>query len=597
MSQQESSQHTDRSENAKSSVFFLWTMSWGKIISVIALIIAMGGIVWTGVQATRTEDTGISVNLSEAKTIAEKYLSDRGVDTSVFVRGVAFRQQPGFMTKAKYIAWFGGQEDFTNAFDKTGWEQEAWTIQYSKEESQRAINVTVSPQGDVVKVDQQYPEAAEGGNLSKEKAREKVLSYLESERGISSGQITEERVETTERENRTDHIFTYHFTEEDWNVKDANLGFTVEVEGQTVNGFSPFIKTPEAWNREHLTPNGWQIGGAGLSLLGILVALGVGVWFVLSGLRSGEFDSRAGKWAAVLYVAVDVLSTLNAFPQFWLGFASGANTSLSLNMFIGIAVVGQIIRIGFLAFLMFVAVGFGLGVWKSRISPRFGFSQLYSADRGWNIQTVLAWLGVPLVIGGLEMANGQAMQYIADKWSIFMPFDTDTSLLSGVVDTYVPAIAPVLSVIGLVLSLIFTLGFAVMLKTTVRRWWIAILILGALVAVPGGTFLSFAFPLETVGLLIASSVFSAVIALIWIFGVLRTHLLAYVIGIAELILLQGGLNLLVQPDTWLSGNGGVLLIVLAVLVGLGVPFLYQRGMLPPQTEEEAGPKDEEVSSE
>jgi len=566
-------QASSRDETSARSFSFLLDTGWGKAVFGVAFLLALVGIGWSVFPVFSGEEEGLSTNLPEAQRIAREELEERGVSTDALIQGTAYQAQPVFATGQQYIAQFGKRQDLADAYEKTGWSDTAWTVNYGKEADKRAVSTVISPQGELLRIDQTYPNAAEGADLSEDEARQKVISHLEERHDIQASEITQKNLKTTEHDNRTDYTFTYHFTEKEWSVKDARLVFDIEVEGNTVNGFAPSIKTPEGWQREEATPSGIEFLFIGLSFLLLLGALGVSVWFVLSSLRQGEFAGNLGKWAAGGYVVLAIVGALNSIPRFFLPYTTQGNDSLAVSNFIAIGVVGQLVVIGLLAFIIFVVVSFGVGVWRSRVSSDFGLQTVYHPETGWNAKRALEWYATPLIVGGLELLNVQGTRYLAEQWNILLPSEgSGTGTLVGTVDTFVPALASLLSVVLLAIFLIAVLGFGVYLRDLLRSEWLAALVVLVVFLLPAGTALSVGGTNEALLLTGGSVLVSIVVGFVWGVFVLQNQLAAYVIGLAELMLGAAALNLLSQSDLWVIGNGAAVLIVLVLICWFSGPW-------------------------
>jgi len=249
--------------------------------------------------------------------------------------------------------------------------------------------------------------------------------------------------------------------------------------------------------------------------------------------------------------------------------------AISYETFLAIAVAGQAVSIGLMAFIVFVFVAFGVGVWQSRVSSGVGLESVYSPETGWHARRVLEWFGAPLIVSGLLFLNIRATELLAERWELVLPSLGNAPFLTGLVDTILPAASSVLSVSMSFFWVMALLGIAVYMINLIRSRWIAAGLFLGIVLLPMGTVLSIGTPWET-GLLIGGSLLVTLIILLgWIWLVLRGNFAAYLVGVGELSLANGAINLLTQPDEWVSGNGLALLVILVLAAFLSAPLWYR----------------------
>jgi len=567
-------------DNNMQNSFWNTVYAWKRTIGILAVIGAVLGVsfmIYT--LQTAQESARVQTNMREAKQIANAELKKRDLNPQEFTQSIVFQPRLEFSQTEGYIAQFGTNQDFDSALQTTGWSGTGWTVSYSKDGKERAVKVRITPQGSVSNVNQIYPDDAKGASLTESQARDDVRTYLQEERGIKLEHIEEQSVEQTDRPNRTDYTFTYHFTSDVWKVNEANLAFKIDVEGESVNGFSPQLDIPDEWRRTEASPNGGEFAAFGLAFLLGLVTLGVMVWGFVYALRERVFMFNAGKWGAYTYIGIAILATLNTLPRFFFPYGAGG---ISLNNFLAITIGGKVIQIAFMAFIAFLAIALGIGAWKAFVSSRWGLDELYTSQDGWNGARMRELLIAPLIVSGIFMGSQIGIVKFAEMQNIYMPALSSNGFMQDlltVLGTVVPAGAALQGLILSTVLLLGALGGLLAAYQVLRSWWKLAFLIGMSVALPTIGLLSIAYPLSTVVLLSVSTLINVGVMGLAVVLILRRNLAAYLVMSVELAGLSTSVALLFQDDMWMRLNGVILLGgVAGVIYGggrYGIPFLVQ----------------------
>jgi hypothetical protein len=123
-----------------------------------------------------------------------------------------------------------------------------WRVRYFQPLKKEEHLIYVSTDGRLARYEHLLDEKAPGGTLSLEEACRRAAGYLAQnyQLDISSWKLVESKLE--KREARVDH----HLVWEEPNpvVAEAYVRIEVDVRGDEVAGYRPFLKVPEEWLRE-----------------------------------------------------------------------------------------------------------------------------------------------------------------------------------------------------------------------------------------------------------------------------------------------------------------------------------------------------------
>src|SRR5439155_1151325 len=125
------------------------------------------------------------------------------------------------------------------------------------------------------------PGDAPGATIDQEAALALAGDYLAKQRGVDLGSLGLVDRATVARDHRADHTFSWE--RGGFKVDEATDRYTVTVHGDRPDGFTQFLKVPEAWSRgQQLEFNRGlvlaQVGWAVVYLL-VLAVGGVGLYF------------------------------------------------------------------------------------------------------------------------------------------------------------------------------------------------------------------------------------------------------------------------------------------------------------------------------
>jgi membrane protease YdiL (CAAX protease family) len=189
-----------------------------------------------------------------------------------------------------------------------------WQTRFFRPLQKEEFDVRVDPGGGIVGYRHEVDEAAPGARLERAEARATAESFLRDtlHADLSLYDFREEEANLTERPARRDWSFAWE--RRGFRAKDATYRVIVTLAGDSVSGYSEFLKVPEAWTRDYehlrssnnvlefiaLLPYAFLIGGC----LYVIVSLG----------RRGLLEWRAGLVLGIFLTVLFFVMTMNQWP-------------------------------------------------------------------------------------------------------------------------------------------------------------------------------------------------------------------------------------------------------------------------------------------
>lgn len=355
---------------------------------------------------------------------------------------------------------------------------------------------------------------------------------------------------TTQVTGHTEHTFV--FERPDVRYGGASLRANLQVIGDHISGYAPFVYVPSEARFQHNRMGAPQMI-AGVLLVGLILAwfsLAVAAFFQLA--RAQLLPVRPALAAAGAFLALAVVDELNGLPVFFRGYA----TALPVPTFLASTVAGRaaleltgsIVAAG--AFSLLV------GLWRTQVVP----TVLPTGNRRrWALDTALLSVAIPMLTLGVVPVLNAAVPPSPTA----LPNQAVASAPAGV-ETLVPALAVLTQARWVILVVLTALASYLVVRRAVRRRSLllrlgaaVLLLLIALVARSAAE----------AGAIAAAGVLALLILVAVTRFFLRSNLMAYVTTGLSLALLAAAQSDLQAANRWLVGNG---IAVLATLIGLAV---------------------------
>jgi hypothetical protein len=217
-----------------------------RFLGICLAVIACGAILTAALFRRAFPEASIEfrVNRSQARVVAEKFLSDQGLS----IAGSRFAGEFDVDDTVKvYLERELGLERASALYGRAAriWQ---WRMRWFRSEVKEEQRVDVSPLGDLIGFQSVLKEDAPGARLPREEARARALAFLAS-RGLAASDLTPVEATPVERPNRTD----WRFVDEKKGVRfqDATARYATTVAGDRIAGYVEFVHVPEQWLRDY----------------------------------------------------------------------------------------------------------------------------------------------------------------------------------------------------------------------------------------------------------------------------------------------------------------------------------------------------------
>jgi len=489
------------------------------------------------------EFVDFGITRSEAQRIADEFLQAKQVDISQYRTVISTHSQFDPLA-AKYILERADIKTLNKMF---GQENKAalWAVRYYKPLEKEEYRVYVDPQQkSVYMFEHIVAEEAPGADLTEEQALSIATAFLKS-KGINPDDYELVESFSEKRPARRDYRLIWQARPNDpRNIADATFRLRLELQGDEVGQFEPFVKVPEDWDRERRKATTLTTARSGLQILlwGVLGFFAITIF--ISRARHGLIHWRQMIWLGLVVTSLAFLDLLNNLPLLFQDYRTSTEPTVHLVTTItgyGMALVG-----------VFISAVFGLGLGTS-LYPE-ALLALRQPTRG-----RLAWDAViaALLVIGAMFGLAQVRTLLADRFPAAATISGP--LIPSDLDTALPAAAEFVSAVLSTLLIAIVLGLIVHLARQYLRKPIH-LVLALIVVIPllvptqAKTLNEFLFSLTLLGLAIG-------VALVLMYGVLRNNLLAYPLSVFLWSCFQSGHALISQSATFFIINGVVLFTV------------------------------------
>ncbi len=278
----------------------------GGCVLIAAVSLAVG--VHYFYQAFPEASIDFRVTRDEAKEQAVDFIAARGFDLADYRHSAIFRYDNDTKTfLERELGLEGATQVIGDPVQLWRWSNR-WVRELEKEEFQ----ATVTTAGKLVSFSHLIEEEAPGASLEEAEARRLAETFLTNELSRDLAALEFVEVQTQERPNRIDHIFSWKLR--DFAVGEAHYRFYVRLQGDQIGGFGEYLKIPEAWKRDfaELRSHNETTGLVAGTLL-ILTILAMLVSF-FSGVRARDIRWKTAAIFGAIAAGLTLLAELNNLP-------------------------------------------------------------------------------------------------------------------------------------------------------------------------------------------------------------------------------------------------------------------------------------------
>ncbi len=223
--------------------------SW-VIFTLLAIIAAT---IWLRFSFPQLSFINLSVDRTEALTIAEEFLSSQQKNITDYTSAVVFRIDDHANQYLQKNVGMDGLRDFikTHSFDLF-----YWHIRFFKENQKEEYVLSVSSKtGEVLSFKHIIDENVAAAEISKEEARQKAEAFLNTFYGFDLNAYAFADELTKKHDNRRDYSFTWHkegvtISWSDEETSTAKLSTAVKINGDQILSFSKqILDIPDGFTR------------------------------------------------------------------------------------------------------------------------------------------------------------------------------------------------------------------------------------------------------------------------------------------------------------------------------------------------------------
>jgi hypothetical protein len=341
-----------------------------RFIAVCLLVIAAGAAITAALFRRAFPEAAIEfrVNRAQARTLAEKFLAERGRSVS----GTRFAARFEVDEEPKvYLERELGLEKASRLYGTTAkvWR---WEMRWFRSGVKEEDRVTFTPLGDLAAFAFVTRDDAKGPRPPEAEARALALAFLAS-RGIPEGALAHVESTPTSRPNRTD----WTFVDEKAGLKmgEATLRYATTVSGGKISAFREFVHVPESWQRDYQRLRSKNETAGLIATLGffltILAMLAVLVRKIV--VRDMRWKLVAG--FGLTGFVLSLLSNLNGLPLTLFHYDTASSLTSFLTNQVIFGILGAIAVGAGIAFVVAAAEP----IYRERFPGQVSLSGLFSA--------------------------------------------------------------------------------------------------------------------------------------------------------------------------------------------------------------------------
>ena len=258
-------------------------------------------------QAFPEASINMDITNEEAKSKAEGFLANRGIDVSEFMHAKRF----GYERESKiFLEYHLSAEEAGEILNNTNGYY--WRNRWFKPKHKEEVKVYYSTRGELRTYIHQIPEDARGESLTQGNALNAAQFFLVGTMGIDIQDWELIESKTEKLKNRWDHEFEWK--ERSFNIKESNHILTVKVQGDQIGYYNERVKLPETWKMKYEKIRSKNnlletIGFTGLFIAVIII-------FIMILVRTREKDihwKTAFTWSGIIAVLL-IINIFNNYP-------------------------------------------------------------------------------------------------------------------------------------------------------------------------------------------------------------------------------------------------------------------------------------------
>jgi hypothetical protein len=529
------------------------TPMWADILIVILGIAGAIAFFSFYERALPSASVDVTVSRSQAEQIATEHLNQLGYAPQDYKFVLSFS---GASSPLYYLQRTLGVEEFNRRIDEEGWPLYYWTARWFKPLEKEEFRVYLMPDGDFLGMNHTIAEDATGADLPQGQASAIAESFLAKYAGWDPSNWEQVEAASEARPSgRADH--TFEWKSRTFSAGEADLRYTVRVQGEQVGYVDYWIKVPESFSRQYASERDRAgfINGAAF-FVGLMVFLVA----ALTAAAMSHPDKRRAILPALLAGAVTLAASLNLLPLYPMSY----DTTQDYSLFWLMAAAGILFNALFYSMLIFILWAGGQSLSKL-VWPRQDRILARGPER-WLAFSRSAWRG--LMFGGVQMGYVVLFYLFASEilgwWS---PVTAEYSDLFATPFPFLQAFEVGLDA-ALTEELLFRLiGISLFLWLFRKRWtWLALLIPGVLWAFAHSSYVT--YPIY------ARGVELTVVALFLGFVFLKFDLLTTIMSHFTYNMMVTGIYLLRSGDPYYQANGWIVVLTLALPL---LPALFWTG--------------------
>jgi membrane protease YdiL (CAAX protease family) len=372
---------------------------------VFAVIAALGLVVWFRCAYPEFLFVDLSIDKYQAQSMAEKYLSLRGVDSRGYFRSVVFHANDWADTYLQKTIGIKNEEVFLR---EHGGELFFWKVRFFRQLQKEEYILEISPKnGEVFSFEHGIDDIESRPDPGKESARATAEEFLKANCGLNPRDYDFNEEKTKKLDNRIDYSFS-------WEKKGVYLpwgkgqGGAKVLIGAVISGnevrsfYRNALDIPEKFYRyiDQQLALGEYVSSSSYFMFIVLVAMAI----IQTITRlSGAVVAAAKKWfvyLALLLAAVNIAAIFNNLQMVF----SNYPTSISLSSYLGVYFLRSLMNVLFISVIFIIPGMAGEALHQEARDQRQGNTFFYFIrstflGRGMAKNIVLGYLIFLIMIG------------------------------------------------------------------------------------------------------------------------------------------------------------------------------------------------------
>ncbi|MGH9368726.1 MAG: hypothetical protein ACRD3M_13750 [Thermoanaerobaculia bacterium] len=396
-----------------------------RFLAACLLTIAAGAAITAALFRRAFPEAAIEfrVNRSQARSVGERFLADRGrrVPGSRFAGRFEVEDLPKV-----YLERELGLEKASHLYGSTAkvWR---WQMRWFRSGVKEEERVTVTPLGELVSFELVRRDEEPGPRPAEAEARALASAFLASRGLPESARI---RIEATplSRPNRTD--WTFVDEKAGLQMGEATVRYATTVSGGEVSGFREFVHVPEAWQRDYRRLRSKNETAGAVATLGFFVTLLAMVVVLVRKIVHRDVRWKLVAAFGIVAFVLTLLSTLNAIPLTLFEYDTASSLSSHLTEQILFGLLGAIAVGAGIAFVVAAAEP----VYRERFGGQLSLSGLFST-RGLGTKRFFRGVILGYALVAFFFAYQAVFYVVAERFGAWSPADIP---YSDMLNTAVP---------------------------------------------------------------------------------------------------------------------------------------------------------------